>query len=167
MMRYSFLISPIGKILLFGDEQGLHGIRLSINGVEPGPGAQWQEDDKFFHDARSQLDEYFRGQRTKFELQLVISGTGFQEKVWQALLAIPFGETRSYGALAASIGKPTASRAVGAANGSNRLAIVIPCHRVIGVDGSLTGYAGGLENKLALLELEGVAVNENQQGRLI
>ena len=104
---------------------------------------------------RRQLAEYFAGERTAFELPLAPAGTPFQRGVWDALLAIPYGETRSYGELAAAVGKPGAARAVGRANHDNPIGVVIPCHRVIGAGGSLTGYAGGVERKRYLLELEG------------
>jgi methylated-DNA-[protein]-cysteine S-methyltransferase len=104
---------------------------------------------------RRQLAEYFAGQRTAFELPLAPAGTPFQRGVWDALVAIPYGETRSYGELAALVGKPGAARAVGSANHDNPIAVVIPCHRVIGAGGSLTGYAGGIDRKRYLLELEG------------
>ena len=102
-----------------------------------------------------QLNEYFAGKRTRFELELDFTGTEFQKEVWAALLEIPFGETRSYGEIARRIGRPKAVRAVGAANGRNPISIVAPCHRVIGASGKLTGFAGGLDNKLLLLKLEG------------
>ena len=105
-------------------------------------------------DTRRQLSEYFAGERTTFELPLSAGGTPFQQRVWRALAAIPYGETVSYGELAATIGAPHAARAVGLANGRNPIPIVVPCHRVIGADGRLTGYGGGLERKWALLELE-------------
>ncbi len=102
-----------------------------------------------------QLGEYFAGARTVFDIPLEFRGPEFQKSVWQALLTIPFGETRTYGQIAQQIGRPTASRAVGAANGANPISIIAPCHRVIGADGSLTGFAGGMENKRLLLNLEG------------
>lgn len=105
----------------------------------------------------AQLQEYFAGSRTTFDLPLDMRGTEFQKQVWEQLLAIPYGKTRSYGELATRLGKPSASRAVGAANGRNPLSIVVPCHRVIGSTGSLTGFAGGLEAKQVLLELEGAS----------
>lgn len=104
--------------------------------------------------AAAQLDEYFSGTRTSFDLNLAPRGTEFQQQVWDGLLAIPYGETRSYGELAATIGRPSAARAIGAANGRNPLSIVVPCHRVIGADGSLTGFAGGVSAKQCLLDLE-------------
>ena len=109
-----------------------------------------------------QLDEYFAGRRQRFELPLAPQGTAFQQAVWQALLQIPFGQTRCYSALAAEIERPKAVRAVGAANGANPIAIIIPCHRVIGSDGSLTGYAGGLPRKALLLKLEGAQLPEQK-----
>ena len=109
-------------------------------------------------DVRKQLEQYFGGERKQFDLPLAANGTDFQRRVWQSLCAIPFGQTTSYGQLAAALGNPNASRAVGLANGKNPIAIVVPCHRVIGANGTLTGYAGGLENKRMLLELEGVEV---------
>lgn len=105
-----------------------------------------------------QLEQYFAGKREQFDLPLDATGTAFQQRVWQSLCAIPFGQTASYGQLAASLGNPNASRAVGLANGKNPIAIVVPCHRVIGANGTLTGYAGGLDNKRMLLELEGLDV---------
>ena len=109
-------------------------------------------------DVQRQLEQYFGGERKQFDLPLAANGTDFQRRVWQSLCAIPFGQTASYGQLAAALGNPNASRAVGLANGKNPIAIVVPCHRVIGANGTLTGYAGGLENKRMLLELEGVEV---------
>ncbi len=111
---------------------------------------------------KDQLAEYFAGERTDFSLELAPEGSPFQLEVWTALRAIPFGETRSYGEIAHAIGRPSASRAVGAANGANPIPIVVPCHRVIGADGSLTGFGGGLPAKTVLLELEGLAVSGEQ-----
>jgi methylated-DNA-[protein]-cysteine S-methyltransferase len=113
-----------------------------------------RRDDDAFADARAQLVEYFEGDRTSFELSLSPTGTPFQLRVWNALRTIPYAETASYSEVAAAIGSPRASRAVGLANGRNPIAIVIPCHRVIGADGSLVGYGGGLDRKRRLLELE-------------
>ena len=111
-------------------------------------------------EVRTQLEQYFGGARERFDLPLAAVGTAFQQRVWQSLCAIPFGQTASYGQLAADLGNPNASRAVGLTNGKNPIAIVVPCHRVIGANGKLTGYAGGLENKRMLLELEGLVVND-------
>jgi methylated-DNA-[protein]-cysteine S-methyltransferase len=115
---------------------------------------EWVRDDAPFAAAHAQLDEYFAGDRTEFDLPLHPSGTPFQLKVWDALRTIPYGEVRSYGEIAEQIGKPGAARAVGLANGRNPISIIVPCHRVIGASGALTGYGGGLERKQALLDLE-------------
>ena len=153
-MFFSRLDSPIGKITLAGDGQGLRllGFPTGKGRVEPEP--HWHEDPGQFAEAADQLTEYFAGCRTEFDLPLAPRGTPFQLSVWQALGDIPFGATTSYGKLAALLGRPAAARAVGAANGANPLAIVVPCHRVIGADGSLTGFGGGLSIKQHLLTLE-------------
>lgn len=131
------------------------------------PRPEWRRDDGLFKDAFAQLRAYFSGELTTFDLQLHFVGTAFQKTVWRALIDIPYGETMSYGALAAAIGRPTASRAVGAANGANPLPIIAPCHRVIGADRSLTGFGGGLEAKQFLLDHEWrVAGREGEQGLL-
>jgi methylated-DNA-[protein]-cysteine S-methyltransferase len=116
--------------------------------------ADWLLDDRAFPDAVEQLDAYFAGELQEFDLSLHLSGTEFQRRVWNALRTIPYGETRTYGEIAQQIGAPTAFRAVGLANGHNPIAVIVPCHRVIGANGSLTGFGGGLERKSALLELE-------------
>lgn len=149
--------SPVGRLTLVASESGLAAIlwenddpgrvRLNIVGED--------ENHPVLVDAERQLREYFAGERTTFDLTLDFAGTEFQKKVWRALLTIPFGETRSYGQIAKQIGSPNAVRAVGAANGKNPISIVAPCHRVIGSTGDLTGFAGGLEAKAFLLELEG------------
>ncbi|MEO8690250.1 MAG: methylated-DNA--[protein]-cysteine S-methyltransferase [Solirubrobacteraceae bacterium] len=151
-MRYSTLTTPIGELLLTADDDGaLTGVNLPNRHPDP---AGWDRDDELLAGAREQLTEYFAGERTAFDLPLRPAGAPFQLRVWEALLRIPYGETASYGELARELGHPTAARAVGAANGRNPIAIVVPCHRVIGSNGSLTGYAGGLECKRALLDLE-------------
>ena len=151
-MRYSTLTTPIGELLLTADDDGaLTGVNLPNRHPDP---VGWERDDELLADARRQLTEYFAGERTTFDLPLRPAGAPFQLRVWEALLRIPYGETVSYGEIAREIGHPTASRAVGAANGRNPIAIVVPCHRVIGANGSLTGYGGGLECKRALLDLE-------------
>lgn len=114
----------------------------------------WEVDDNAFPDAVEQLAEYFAGERTEFDLPLEMEGTAFQRTVWSALREIPYGETCSYGEIARNIGSPAAFRAVGLANGHNPISIIVPCHRVIGANGSLTGYGGGLERKRLLLDLE-------------
>lgn len=165
-MQYRYIESPIGKLLLAGDENG-----LAIIGFPKGKGIvipepSWQLSDNCFEDAELQLNEYFTGTRKEFDLRLAPTGTEFQLAVLDALQSIPSGETRSYLQIAQQINRPKAVRAVGAANGRNPLPIVIPCHRVIGADGSLTGFGGGLEAKLFLLELEGVEVNQAMQNSL-
>ncbi len=154
MVQYSYMKSPVGKLLLTGTEAGLKLISFPKGKQTCTPEANWQKGDNFLRAAIRQLDAYFAGRRKIFDLALDPEGTPFQLSVWQALRDIPYGETVSYGELARRIGHPRASRAVGAANGSNPLPIVIPCHRVIGASGKLTGYGGGLDTKKALLTLE-------------
>lgn len=150
--------SPIGALRLIGDTQGLQAILFPAQALPAGAQACAIEDaPEALRLAALQLGEYFAGCRTRFELTLSPQGTCFQRQVWNALSAIPFGQTRSYAEIARSIGRPSASRAVGAANGRNPLPIVVPCHRVIGANGSLTGFAGGLEAKRLLLRLENAA----------
>ncbi len=153
-MRYRTIESPLGTLLLAGDAESLHLISLpgDKNPRSPDPG--WTEDPTAFAEAARQLGEYFAGERQQFRLELVAHGTPFQERVWWELANIPYGETISYAELARRVGRPGASRAVGAANGKNPLPIVLPCHRVIGSDGSLTGYGGGLDAKRQLLDVE-------------
>jgi methylated-DNA-[protein]-cysteine S-methyltransferase len=153
-MLYSTLDSPIGTLLLVGDGRALHGLYMQEGRTAAVVRADWQEADEPFAAARDQLDEYFTGQRTSFDLPLALHGTPFQRRVWHALQEIPYGETISYGELARRIAVPSASRAVGVANRHNPVAVIVPCHRVIGADGSLTGFGGGLERKRVLLELE-------------
>ncbi|MCC6294371.1 MAG: methylated-DNA--[protein]-cysteine S-methyltransferase [Bryobacterales bacterium] len=154
-MRFLYHPSPIGPLLLAGD-----GGALSLIGFPQGKGRrdpepEWIEDAGAFPEARRQLDEYFQGALRQFDLTLAPRGTGFQLAVWQELQRIPFGETITYRDLAIRIGNPDAVRAVGAANGANPLPIVVPCHRVIGSGGSLTGFGGGLDTKRWLLRHEG------------
>lgn len=152
--------TPLGPVILAATPRGLCG--LWFQGQRHAPDhAAWREATAHpvLTDARTQLADYFAGRRQGFALPLDLSaGTAFQQAVWQALLTIPPGGHRSYGALAAQIGRPAAVRALGAAVGRNPLSVVVPCHRVLGSDGSLTGYAGGLDRKAALLRLEGVGV---------
>ena len=143
--------SPIGPLTLVSEGGGLVGIHFE--GWKPPAGALQKSDTVLTATAR-QLDAYFAGRLRRFNLPLAPAGTPFQQRVWSALSGIPFGETRSYGQLAEAIGKPSAMRAVGAANGRNPISIVVPCHRVIGADGSLTGFGGGIERKRFLLSLE-------------
>ena len=149
--------SPLGPMIVAATECGLAGLWFEGQRHLPDSSA-WpvQPQHPVLRQAITQLDEYFGGSRTSFDLPLDLQGgTAFQQAVWQALLAIPRGGTTSYGVLSQRIGQPAAVRAVGAAVGRNPLSIVVPCHRVLGADGSLTGYAGGLQRKSALLQLEG------------
>lgn len=155
-MRYSYMESRIGRILLARDSRGLARIEYESSGERARPDPSWVEDDAAFADVRTQLGEYFDGQRREFTIKLAPQGTPFQLAVWRALLEIRYGTTSTYRAIAERIGRPNATRAVGTANGSNPLPIVIPCHRVIGSDGSLTGYGGGTRMKQTLLEIEGI-----------
>ena len=150
-MRYTISHTPIGDLVLAGDDAGLRRILFA---ADPVP-ADWTLDPALLPAARQQMAEYFAGTRRGFDLPLAPAGTPFQQRVWRALLEIPYGGTASYGALAQRIGSPGAARAVGLANNRNPLPIIIPCHRVIGADGSLTGYGGGLPIKRHLLALEG------------
>lgn len=153
-MEYRYLNTPVGEILLAGDEAGLRFVSFPEGKHRIQPQAGWQYNAQACVDARIQLEEYFAGKRQQFDLKLVPNGTPFQLEVLRALQEIPYGETRSYGDIAALIGKPKAMRAVGAANGRNPIPIIIPCHRVIGANGSLTGFGGGLDTKRYLLDLE-------------
>ena len=156
MIFYQYIDSPVDPLLLAASDEGLHLIEFHSPRHPMARLPQWQEGSNTILDAtRVQLDEYFAGSRQHFDLPLAPRGTPFQKSVWQTLAAIPYGETISYAQLAQRVGKPTAMRAVGAANGRNPLPIVLPCHRVIGADGSLTGFGGGLPTKQFLLELEG------------
>ncbi len=154
--RKHFLMeSPIGTLTLVGSDGVLSG--LYMNQHQHGPGAEGvgERVHRGFEQAEEELREYFDRKRTQFTIPLAMEGTDFQKSVWSRLCAIPFGETRSYRQIAEEIGNPKSVRAVGLANGKNPISIVVPCHRVIGSDGSLTGYGGGLERKKFLLELEG------------
>jgi methylated-DNA-[protein]-cysteine S-methyltransferase len=159
-MRFTWMESPVGGIMLAREDAGIRmiqfgaGLRRKGKPREPQPG--WEEDASAFSEEVDQLHRYFAGELHEFRMDLEPEGTDFQREVWVALQQIPFGETINYGELARRIGKPTASRAVGAANGANPVGIVIPCHRVIGANGSLTGYGGGIENKERLLAHERV-----------
>jgi methylated-DNA-[protein]-cysteine S-methyltransferase len=145
--------SPVGLLTLAGRNGRLSHLRMVDQTYEPSREG-WESDDNAFADAVAQLEAYFAGDLIEFDLELDLVGTDFQRRVWAALLTIPYGETRSYGQIAQQIGSPGAPRAVGLANGHNPVGIVVPCHRVIGANGSLTGYGGGLHRKKSLLELE-------------
>ena len=172
-LYFSILESPCGPLLLLVDGDG------AVIRIEFAKGRSRREMEDVAaerHSAvasedrtarvRQQLEEYFAGHRTDFDLELAPEGTEFQREVWHQLLRIPYGETTSYGTLSAAIGRPNASRAVGAANGANPIPILVPCHRVIGSNGALTGFGGGLEAKKLLLELEGVPVSAGEQKTL-
>ena len=155
MTSYTYFDTPVGVVMLAGcRDHGLRAISFQCGKSARGPEPHWLQSDKPFRDVIRQLTEYFRGRRTTFDLFLHPKGTPFQREVWKALLTIPYGETRSYGDIATQIGRPTAVRAVGLANGRNPLPIVVPCHRVIGSSGRLVGYGGGLPVKQALLDRE-------------
>jgi methylated-DNA-[protein]-cysteine S-methyltransferase len=150
-VRYTVVDTPLGPLLATaGDEGGLTGLWFDR---EPAP--DWQRDgDGVFDTLRDQVDAYFDGDLREFDLPLAPAGTPWQRAVWDALQEVPYGTTMSYGELAARLGRPTASRAVGAANGRNPISVIVPCHRLIGSNGALTGYAGGLERKAWLLQHE-------------
>lgn len=150
------LPSPLGAMLLARTDAGLAGLWFESQKWHPAPlDAPARPDDPLLQQAAEQIDAYFNGHRTRFELPLDLHGTPFQRAVWQALCGIETGLTQTYATVARSVGAPQAVRAVGAAVGRNPLSVIVPCHRVVGSDGSLTGYAGGLERKRALLALEG------------
>ena len=153
-MRYTYLRSPLGDLLAVRDDEGLTGLYLPSGKSAVAPRPDWTRDDTAFDDVRTQLEEYFAGDRREFDLPLHPTGTPFQQRVWRALCEIPFGETASYSETAVAIGAPTAVRAVGHANGQNPIPIIVPCHRVVGANGSLTGYGGGLDAKRWLLSHE-------------
>ncbi|WP_327754153.1 methylated-DNA--[protein]-cysteine S-methyltransferase [Sphingobium sp. SJ10-10] len=154
---YRMMASPVGELTLVASEKGLAAVLWENDDpkhVRLEPRVE-RGDHPLLDKAGQQLGEYFAGQREAFDLPLDFKGTDFQKRVWAALLTIPFGETRSYADIASQIGKPSAYRAVGAANGRNPISIIAPCHRVVGANGALTGFAGGLKAKQYLLELEG------------
>jgi methylated-DNA-[protein]-cysteine S-methyltransferase len=152
-MRYTFIGSPLGDLLATRDDAGLTGLYLPTGRHPARPRADWIRDESFA-DVRTQLGEYFSGTRQVFDLPLTPAGTSFQQRVWAALRRIPYAQTTSYGRIATTLGLPDAARAVGLANGQNPISIIVPCHRVIGADGSLTGYGGGLPAKRWLLDHE-------------
>ena len=152
--------TPVGKLLIAGDENGLRHVSFEkshYSAPTTKPGNDWQRCDQPFTETLQQLKAYFSGKLRAFDLPMAAEGTEFQRRVWKALCAVPYGVTASYGEVAKSVGNPAASRAVGLANGRNPIAIIIPCHRIIGRSGKLVGYGGGLHHKQTLLRLEGVA----------
>jgi methylated-DNA-[protein]-cysteine S-methyltransferase len=161
MNIFCYVDSPIGRLMLTSDGTALTGLYMNLYRNKPtklpNPGDDWIQNATKdpLPAAVRQLQEYFAGTRRKFDLPLKMQGTEFQQRVWRELTQIPFGETRSYGQLAKRLGNPNGSRAVGLANGRNPIAVIVPCHRVIGADGSLTGFGGGLDRKQWLLTHEG------------
>ena len=151
---YTRVESPIGALLLSGDGHVLRGLHMQLGRRPVAVQPDWTEARDAFGEVRAQLADYFAGQRTGFDVPLELEGTPFQREVWEALTEIPYGDTISYGELARRIERPRAVRAVGLANGRNPIAVIVPCHRVIGADGTLTGYGGGLDRKRLLLDLE-------------
>jgi methylated-DNA-[protein]-cysteine S-methyltransferase len=154
--RFERLQSPLGPMLLFAADDALAGIHFDLQRHQPDTGGEWRHAARHpaLRAAKAQLKEYFAGTRTVFDLPLAPVGTPFQRAVWAAIRTVGYGETITYGELAARAGAPRSIRAAGAATGRNPWGIVVPCHRIVGADGSLTGYAGGLERKRALLALE-------------
>ena len=161
--RHTVVDSPLGGLTLVAQGEALTGVYFEDHLRGPSPASLGPRDEGGFEPARQELGEYFAGERRHFDLPLAPRGELFQQRVWKLLEQIPYGETRSYGQLARELGDPALAQAVGAANGRNPLSVVVPCHRVVGADGSLTGYAGGLERKRLLLDLEGAGT---RTGRL-
>jgi methylated-DNA-[protein]-cysteine S-methyltransferase len=151
MTSHSLIDTPLGDVVLTGEGGALTGLAFADGATVPSP-----RDDAALAEPARQIHEYFAGRRTEFDLPLALAGTEFDRQVWAAVASIGYGETATYGELAARVERPSAARAVGAANGRNPIALIVPCHRVIGAGGALTGYAYGVERKRALLELEGV-----------
>ncbi|HEX7537533.1 MAG TPA: methylated-DNA--[protein]-cysteine S-methyltransferase [Dermatophilaceae bacterium] len=159
MRSHTVIDSPVGSLTLVAEDDALVGLYMDLQRHRPDEEKLGEEDSRGreaepFRSAADQLDAYFAGALTRFTLPLAPRGSGFQQRVWAALQEIPYGETESYGELAARIGSPGGARAVGLANGKNPISIVIPCHRVVGSTGNLTGYGGGLDRKKKLLDLE-------------
>lgn len=159
---YTELESPIGPLLITSDGDSITGVHMEDQATRPEMGPHWIRDDRRLKHARVQLTAYFEGRLQQFDLPLAGAGTAFQKQVWQALQEIPFGHTETYGELARRIGNEKASRAVGLANGRNPIGIIVPCHRVIGSNGALTGYAGGVERKKWLLAHERARMGQEQ-----
>ncbi len=159
--HFAITDSPIGELLVLGDEEKVHGLLMNGDGAFDQRKLVLTQEQDVFADTIDQLDEYFAGERDSFDLRLEPNGTEFQRAVWNALGQIPYGETRSYGQIAAQVGRPKAARAVGMANNRNPIAVIVPCHRVVGSGGALVGYAGGLERKIWLLDHEREARSAN------
>jgi methylated-DNA-[protein]-cysteine S-methyltransferase len=157
MFYYDYYQSPRGRILLVADDQALTGVYFSGQKYHPPIDKKWQRADNHepLRQTKRELSEYFNGKRTRFTVKLAPQGTPFQRAVWKAIAGVRFGQTIAYGELAERAGYPGSARAAGAATGRNPIGIIVPCHRIVGSNGSLTGYAGGLAKKRALLALEG------------
>lgn len=153
--------SPVGDLTVVADDGALCGLYFEDHRRGPEPEALGEYREPGFEETRRQLDEYFAGDRTAFDLPLAPRGDEFQQRVWRLLREIPFGETRSYGDLARELGKMSLAQAVGVANGRNPISVIVPCHRVVGADGALVGYAGGLDRKRFLLDLEEPALRRS------
>jgi methylated-DNA-[protein]-cysteine S-methyltransferase len=161
MKRYDYYDSPCGRMLLVADGEALCGAYFVGQKHFKEIASNWRREPRAaaLLQARRELDEYFAGQRTKFDVALAAEGTPFQREVWRAIAGVPFGETISYAELARRAGRPGSARAAGAATGRNPIGVIVPCHRIVGADGSLTGYAGGVDKKRALLALEAGAAS--------
>jgi methylated-DNA-[protein]-cysteine S-methyltransferase len=162
-LLYCTMASPLGELVLLGDGQRLHRLHMQEGRHALTIAADWRHSETAFTAVADQLIAYFDGHLVAFDVELALAGTPFQLKVWKALQEIPYGETISYGELARRLGNPAAVRAVGLANGRNPVSVIVPCHRVIGANGSLTGYGGGLDNKRLLLDLESRVAQPNRQ----
>lgn len=153
-LLYTIVESPYGGVLIAGSGSGIALVSF-LDGTRPAAiGRDWTRSPRSFRDAVQQLEAYFRGELREFDVELDLQGTDFQREVWKMLTRVPYGQTASYAEIAAAVGRPAAPRAVGAANGANQIPIFVPCHRIIGSDGRLTGYRGGVDIKRGLLELE-------------
>jgi len=162
MLYYDYYPSPRGRILLVADDQALTGVYFAGQKYHPRIDKKWKRADKHkpLRQAKRELSEYFDGKRTQFSVKVAPQGTPFQRAVWKSIASVEFGQTIAYGELAERAGYPGSARAAGAATGRNPISIIVPCHRIVGSNGSLTGYAGGLAKKRALLTLEGRLMNE-------
>ncbi|CAH7291300.1 methylated-DNA--[protein]-cysteine S-methyltransferase [Vibrio alginolyticus] len=154
--RFTYYDSPLGTVTLQANEHGLLGVWFETHTTKPEDLGTQEDSFPIFQSVKDQLDRYFAGEAVQFDVPIAAKGTPFQQSVWHALTTIPYGETWSYAQLADAIGNPKAVRAVGLANGKNPVSVIVPCHRVIGKNGKLTGYAGGVERKQRLLAIEGI-----------
>ncbi|MCG9566021.1 MULTISPECIES: methylated-DNA--[protein]-cysteine S-methyltransferase [Vibrio] len=154
--RFTYYDSPLGTVTLQANEQGLLGVWFETHTTKPEDLGTQEDSFPIFQSVKEQLERYFAGEAVQFDVPIAAKGTPFQQSVWHALTTIPYGETWSYAQLADAIGNPKAVRAVGLANGKNPVSVIVPCHRVIGKNGKLTGYAGGIERKQRLLAIEGI-----------